>query len=61
MAITVGINIAYWLNGPWNLSDTMTKQIPTTPFRQYCDYLFLRTNFHLRDNNCLDDTKNNTL
>ena len=32
-AIAAGVTTAYWLKGEWNLSDIMTKQIPTSPFR----------------------------
>ena len=42
---------AYWLQGKYNLSDIMTKQIPATEFSQHCDYIFWRPNFHIRTNN----------
>ena len=59
-AIAAGITTAYWLKGIWNLSDIMTKQIPTAPFRQHCDYLYWRPQFHLHDNNRLADTEHIT-
>ena len=54
-AIAARIVEAYWLQGKWNLSDIMTKQISTTEFRSHCDYIFWRPNFHIRQNNRLDD------
>ena len=59
-AITAGITTAYWLKGQWNLSEIMTKTIPTALFRQYCDYLYWRPQFHLHDNNCLNEAQLNT-
>ena len=53
-AIAARIVEPYWLQGRWNLSDIMTKQIPKPDFRQNCDYIFWRPNFHIRDNNRLD-------
>ena len=53
-AVAAGIIEPYWLQGKWNLSDIMTKQIPTSEFRKHCDYIFWRPNFHLHSNNCLD-------
>ena len=54
-AIAAGVIEPYWLKGKWNLSDIMTKQIPREPFLQHCDYLFWRPNFHLRENNRMDE------
>ena len=54
-AIAAGIIECYWLKGSNNLSDIMTKQLPTDPFRTHCDYIFWRPDFHLRDNNRLDE------
>ena len=54
-AITARIVEAYWLQGRWNLSDIMTKQIPTTEFRSHCDYIFWRPDFHIRQHNRLDE------
>ena len=53
-AIAAGIIEAYWLKGAWNLSDIMTKQIPTVPFRNHCDYIYWKPDFHIRTNNRLD-------
>ena len=39
-AIASGITECFWLKGCWNLSDIMTKQIPRTPFKAHCDYIF---------------------
>ena len=53
-AIAAGIIEAYWLKGEWNLSDIMTKQIPTTAFRKHCDHIYWRPDFHLRTHHNLD-------
>ena len=54
-AIAAGIIEPYWLRGENNLSDIMTKQISTTPFKTHCDYIYWRPEFHLRTNNRLND------
>ena len=53
-AIAAGIIEAYWLKGEWNLSDIMTKQIPTTAFRKHCDHIYWRPDFHIRTHHHLD-------
>jgi len=54
-AIAAGIIEAYWLKGEHNLSDIMTKQIPTSPFKTHTDYIYYRPDFHLRTKNRLSD------
>ena len=48
-AIAARIVEPYWLKGKYNLSDIMTKQIPKPEFKEHCDYLFWRPNFHIYD------------
>ena len=43
--------VAYWLNGAYNLSDIMTKQISRTPFKSHYDLIYWRTKFHLLQQN----------
>ena len=38
-AVAAGIIEPYWLRGKWNMSDIMTKQIPTSEFRFLCKFL----------------------
>ena len=54
-AIAAGITTCFWLKGRWNLSDILTKQIPTTPFKSHCDFLYWRPDFHFHDQNRLDE------
>ena len=54
-AVAAGIVEPYWLQGQWNLSDIMTKQIPRTEFMNHCDYIFWRPDFHIRTNNRLGE------
>ena len=54
-AIAARIVEAYWLQGKYNLSDIMTKQIPKTEFCGHCKYIFWRPDFHLHRNNRLDE------
>ena len=44
----------YWLQGEYNQSDILTKQIPRVDFRFHCKFLFWHPDFHLHTNNCLD-------
>ena len=57
-AVAARIIEPFWLKGRWNLSDLMTKQIPRTPFKSHCDYIYWRPNFHLTTNNRLDESFN---
>ena len=57
-AVAAGIVEPYWLRGKWNMSDIMTKQIPTTEFRFHCKYLFWSPEFQLYDKNLLDSDTN---
>ena len=52
--ISAGIVEAYWLKGKWKLSDIMTKNLKS-PFLRYDNFLYWRPDFHLHDNNCLDE------
>ena len=54
-AIAAGIVEPYWIQGKWNLSDIMTKQLPKSEFLGHCDYLFWRPFFHIHENNRLDE------
>ena len=55
-AVAAGIIEPYWLRGIYNTSDLMTKQIPCPQFREHCDYIYWRPQFHLREKNRLDDS-----
>ena len=54
-AIAAGIIECYWLPGEFNLSDIMTKQIPCTPFRTHCDFIYWRPDFHIQNKNNLSE------
>ena len=53
-AIAAGVIEPYWLQGEYNQSDILTKQIPRVDFRFHCKFLFWHPDFHLHTNNCLD-------
>ena len=53
-AIAAGVIEPYWLQGEYNQSDILTKQIPRVDFRFHCKFLFWHPDFHLHSNNCLD-------
>ena len=53
-AIAAGIVQPYWLKGEYNLSDIMTKQIPSGPFSRHMKYIYWQPNWHLRQHNGLD-------
>ena len=54
-AIAAGIIECFWLKDCWNLSDITTKQIPCTPFKAHCDYIYWLLNFHIHNKTCLDE------
>ena len=56
-AVAAGIIEPYWLKGIFNISDIMTKQIPKSEFRNHCDFIFWRPEFHLHNNNRLDEVE----
>ena len=53
-AIAAGIVQPYWLKGEYNLSDIMTKQIPSGPFGRHTSYIYWKPDWHLRTQNGLD-------
>ena len=55
-AVPAGIIALYWLEGKYNMSDIMTKQIPCTEYKVHCDHIFWRPNFHVRSSNQLDES-----
>ncbi len=53
-AVAARIIEPYWLQGKWNLSDIMTKQIPSPEFNKHCDGIFWSPDFHIRTENKFD-------
>ena len=54
-AVATGIIEPYWLKGAIKTSDIMTKQIPRTNFKEHVDYICWRPDFHIHNENKLDD------
>ena len=52
-AVAAGIVEPYWLKGKYNMSDILTKQIPTPEFRNHCKFIFWHPEFHLHEENRL--------
>ena len=53
-AIAAGIIEPYWIKGIHNMSDIMTKQIPSGPFYHHLDYIYWKPNWHLKQENGLN-------
>ena len=53
-AIAAGIIEPYWLKGEYNISDIMTKQIPSGPFNRHTSYIYWKPDWHLRQQNGLN-------
>ena len=52
-AIAAGIIEPYWIKSKNNMSDIMTKQLPSGPFLRHTNYIYWKPNWHLRKLNAL--------
>ena len=52
-AISAGIIEPYWIKGIYNISDIITKQIPSGPLYSHLNYIYWKTDWHLKQKNGL--------
>ena len=54
-AVAAGIISPYCLKDKYKMSDIMTKQTFHTDFKNHCDHILWRTDFHVHSHNRLED------